>query len=371
MYFILLLFLILTLIIIIPIFKFEILCPPIVCVLIFLLCASFGLLRYYDWELYDYSGIAVGYLILALTFFIIGSVIALICKGQKRVDKTAQPQNFARINLTNSAVGCLTLLGIINDLGFLIHIKETVNAYGRTSSNFSNLLFNYYTLKTYQNVSAPAIWKYSNILASASAIIAIYILIYNFCIKKFKKKDVWLFVVVALNLGHSFLDSSRGEMMLLLAEALYLFYFFWGMFYHWKKEINKKIIKWGIGALIGMIAAFVVLAIGMGRRQSFDDLDTVKYLTVYTSGGIRNFDLFVKEPEFSNQFGKETFYALNRFLANRFGIGELYNSPLEFRSIGEMSTGNIYTSFRRYYADFGIIGLILLPNFLGIIFTWG
>lgn len=371
MYILFLVFLLLILIFIAPIFKFEVLCPPIVCILVFILCTTLGLLRYYDWSIEAYSAKAVFYLLTAISFFITGAGGALILKGEKRQAQGAEIYNYNRVDLPYCVMAILIFIGIVNNAGFLMHIKKTLRLYGKVSTGFSNLLYQYYLLKVNQNVSISAIWKYMNMFVYASTILSIFIVTYNLCIKKFKMRDICLFFVVALNICHSFLDSSRGEMMLLLAEALYLFYFFWGMFYRWKKEVNRKIIKWGGIALILMIAAFSFLTIGLGRYQSFSDLDIVKYLTVYTSGGIRNFDLFVKDPKFSNQFGKETFYSINRFLANRFGIGELYNSPLDFRSINGMNTGNIYTSFRRYYADFGIIGLSCLPFLLGYLFTRG
>ena len=79
---------------------------------------------------------------------------------------------------------------------------------------------------------------------------------------------------------------------------------------------------------------------------------------------MENLDLYFKYPPTqSNIWGAETFYALINAL-RRLGVIEInaYLVHREFRSIGNISMGNIYTALRDYHYDFGMIGIYILHS---------
>ena len=209
-----------------------------------------------------------------------------------------------------------------------------------------------------------------NIIINACSILCLFVLIHNLCFKKFYKKDILLVLVVVLDVAYSLLNSNRSDLLVILAETVYLIYFFWDIRTGWRKDVNKKIIYLGARYLTAFIMIFLVLAVLLGRRQSISELNVIDYVTIYISSGIRNFDLFIQSFRGTNEIvGRETFFPLNRLLYNVFGIGEFYSIGLEFNSISGINIGNIYTAFRRYYSDFGIMGVMILPGILGFFFS--
>lgn len=117
------------------------------------------------------------------------------------------------------------------------------------------------------------------------------------------------------------------------------------------------------------LISFIILAIVLGKRNSFAELNVKEYLTKYISVGIRNFDLFLKNPVRSDFFGQETFPGFHRILYNYLNIGNLYATPLDGIQFNGFSMGNIYTAFRRYYADFGLFGMLFISYLLGYFFV--
>lgn len=373
MYILLLISLLVILFITFILFNKEVFCPPVILITIFFACALFGITRYSDWQLENYSIKTIGLIILGLSSFVLFSFLAYKSStGNNNLHYAKMVFERDRIDLGMNIVVIMLGIGIIADVMFIIYIRNLVASYGMGGGGFTSFVLSYYQLKTWHSdvTGVTGVTKMFSIVANINAVIAVYILLHNNILKKNKKKDIFLIGVVGLWILHCLLDSSRGEIMLLLAEAAYIIYFMWSIYYGWNDAINKKIIKWGIKAFVILIVVFVILTFALGRRESIREFEVLKYLSVYMSGGVRNFDLFVKKNVTLNDiFGKETFYSINRFLNNRFGIGEYYNNALEYTEISGVSNGNIYTALRRFYADFGTGGLIVLPGVLGYFYT--
>ena len=108
----------------------------------------------------------------------------------------------------------------------------------------------------------------------------------------------------------------------------------------------------------------------IGRYETLKGFDFKNYSLIYFSGGIRNLDQYLKEPTVAPQiFGEETFVQLHRNLYISYGIGKDFVRYLEFRGINGRNIGNIYTSYRRFYHDFGVLGVIFLPLIQGIVIS--
>lgn len=371
MYVLLLILLLALLMISYIIFNREVLCPPVILVAIFFICAVFGLFRYSDWALGEFSGQSVGLIITGLSSFIFFSFITYKTTFRRKSCHIYGKIDNQRIEVGTLMIFVMLLIGLLADYLFLRFMKTVTASFGVGEDGFTSLVLSYYQIKSYHPDSAAltGIVRVFSILANLNAVIALYVFLYNIIMKKFKMRDLTLMAIVMLWIIHSLFNSSRGEMMLLLAEAAYLLYFFWNIYYGWRDSVNAKIVLWGIRAFVIMITVFLILTVALGRRDSWGNLDVTKYLSVYVSGGIRNFDMFVNNYIHSDIFGKETFYSINRFLYNRFGIGEFYTNVLEFVDVNGVRNGNTYTALRRFYADFGIAGVIILPGSLGLFFT--
>ena len=367
MYFLLIILLFLLFLNILPVFKFELLYPPVIFTLMFLFCTLVGAVRYKDWNISEYSIDTVYFIMFGVcSFVIMGFVVQLF---ERNVPKCTVGYRRERLDISKLYIMFSVILGIAGNILLFLYIKRVVIELGYDSSNWSRLLNSYYqikiNLKNTGEYAIPKIITILNYIVNVNALLSLYIILHNFCFKVTRKTDLYLGILVLLWVIQLLLNSARGNILILLAETVYLLYFYWNTYYGWNRKTQKKILKWGIIFMTLFLAFFLILTVVLGRKSSFRDLNIVDYITIYISGGIRNFDLFVKEPIINFDFGRETFPAVRRFLYNYFNIGDLYSLGLEFRSINGRNIGNIYTAFRRFYADFGIAGLIILPGLLG------
>ncbi len=371
MYLVMIVLLIILFFLCFVIFRGEILYPPIIVISMFLLCSIVGLFRYDDWNIDEYSGFSVLLFIIGLLSFSIISYLVYILHPEN-IKSNIQPVLKNRIEISTSILLIIILIYIIYDYMFYMHIKHCTSNAGLTDGSLSQIINRYYNLKSYEysKISISFTMKLLNIFTSSFSIFSLFVIIHNFIFNHFKSKDLLLLFIVLLGIIYSMLNSSRGDILVLLAETVYLLYFFWNMRSGWKKNVNGKIIKWGICVFVIFIGFFLFLTVILGRRGSIKDIDIVDYLTIYISSSIRNFDLFLKNFTSTNSiFGRETFFPLNRLFYNLFGIGEYYSIALDYNAINGRNIGNIYTAFRRYFADFGMLGIIILPAFLGGFFS--
>lgn len=104
---------------------------------------------------------------------------------------------------------------------------------------------------------------------------------------------------------------------------------------------------------VGLLA-FYYLSILLGRNAS----DFFAYVGAYFGGPIISFDNYFNNPIVPNEvWGKELLYSLIHFL-QKLGIigGEISTVHLDYAFINGKLSVNVYTCFRAYIADVGIIG---------------
>ncbi len=371
MYIVLIMFLIVLLFFCYALFKGEILYPPFIVVLMFTFCTVVGLSRYFDWKISDFSGYSTFLILLGLVSFIFAGYVAYVT-APKAIKLKSEPIVRGRIEIPIIVLWIVIFLSILNNVMFYSFLNSIARSVGLSGASLSEIINRYYNLKAYNSgmFVISGFMNILNIITNTFAILCLFVLIHNFCFRDLKKRDFLLAVIVVLDVVYSLLNSNRSDLLVMLAESVYLIYFFWNMRMGWSKSINFKIVSLGIRLLAVFIVLFLVLAVLLGRKGSISEMNIIDYITIYISSAIRNFDLFVESFTGTNAiFGKETFFPLNRLLYNFFGIGEYYSMALSFNSIDGMNIGNIYTAFRRYYSDFGILGIVILPGFLGWFFS--
>jgi oligosaccharide repeat unit polymerase len=139
------------------------------------------------------------------------------------------------------------------------------------------------------------------------------------------------------------------------------------------RTYRRAYLYWGLLA-VATVVAFVGLRTFVGRGLSAtSEEDPVYYFCVYAGGSIPLLDSYLMSPaDRSSIFGKETLFSVNRFLGSTLNIPDLvYIKHLEFRrSFNGYNMGNIYTAFRRYLADFGYVGMVLLTVLHATFFSW-
>lgn len=353
------------------VYKFEILSPPVLLSFMFFFCAFVGIIRYDDWRLNEYYGFTVLVIVSGILAFCLGGYFGSACRLNYL--KKNEPIRHDRIELDRLCKVVFIIIGISGNVIFFYYVRKMVLNLGYAHNGISQMLYSYYIIKIkLQNVGDNNIPYFSNILnrfVTVNSVLCLYIFLHNICFRKYEKKDLWLLLIILFWPVQSIIKSGRGDILILLAESIYLMYFFWNMYYGWNDTVNNKIIKWGSRIFGVFLILFIILAIVLGKRNSFAELNIKEYLTKYISVGIRNFDLFLKNPVRSDFFGQETFPGFHRILYNYLNIGNLYATPLEAIQFNGFSMGNIYTAFRRYYADFGLFGMLFISYLLGYFFS--
>lgn len=99
----------------------------------------------------------------------------------------------------------------------------------------------------------------------------------------------------------------------------------------------------------------------------------VEYVTMYGGGSIEGLDLYIQDkPQKSELFGRETFWGTWRFLID-YGIVDYPTKPtgsLEWRKVDGVTIGNVYTAYRRWIQDFGIIGCVIMTAIVSWFYNW-
>lgn len=372
MYIVLVLVLIMLLGVALLIFNYEIMAPPVAMIAMFLLCVVVGLVRYNDWELSSYSGSTVLIIIVGILSYIIGGYLAYHSTHRIR---RASIQSYCpdRIEVKTIYLFIALVVGGIELVLFYRFISTTVLVNGYSNVDISHLLLSYRILSTSSALTdIPGYLSLLKYIVEINAVIALFIFIHNFCFSLFQKKDIIYLIIILFWMGNSVLTSSRGDFLTILAMTIYLIYFFVNMKKGFSPQVEYKIVRWGINLLVIFLILFVLLAIFMGRRTTFTGASLLDYLTIYISGGVRAFDLYVQDgPHIQSGIvgNDETFHYISVLFSRFLNYDNLKTIHLEFRSINGQNIGNIYTAFRRYYSDFGIFGVIILSGVSGFLLT--
>lgn len=198
-----------------------------------------------------------------------------------------------------------------------------------------------------------------------------YIFIYVLCNNlQFKGKKVrerlrlifpiLLFCVSSLSTG------SRTDTLHAFIAIIVMYYIKMQQSRRWSAKVNYKFVFGCLIAIICFFAFFNFIKTYVGRLNA---LDPVRYLTAYAGGSIQLFDQYKGEPYHKSvQFGQLTFTAAWKNI-EKLGLGKWMPSGLEFRMSNGHLVGNLYTSIRRYYQDFGLVGNYFLQAVLALFYS--
>lgn len=355
-------------------FNKEILAPAVVVVLMFLFTAAAGLVRWKDWELWNYSIEAVGLLMVGLISFLVGAIFPRVQYRSSLTSKVCEPIRRERIEISRFLVFIFIAVGVFANISYYFIMKQIVGGLGFSLAGISEIInhFRNITSSTYFEgmYSVPGYAKLIYWTLTSIGIFTLIVFLHNLSFRLYKKRDLKLLIVTLLWIILMLLNSHRSYILTALAVGIYSLYFFLNTYLGWNDSVNRKILSIGIRLFILVIVLFVLLAVALGRYESVKSMNITDYITVYMSSGIRNFDLFIKEPIKRQGFGLETFTSLFRTINNRLNLGYTALRPeLEFRYINGLKISNVYTAFRRYYSDFGFAGISIIPLTMGYFFS--
>ena len=208
--------------------------------------------------------------------------------------------------------------------------------------------------------------------SKGSAYCFLFVAINNLTLVGFKegfRKNFKYFVPLILYFLITLLQGGRLNFIAMALAIVFLTYYCFRKKYGWSQSKNYKFIIRLLLVFILFAICFYLLKDIVGRTSEDNFFD---YVTRYFGGSIELLDQFLNSNySFDSAYRNETFPGFAATLY-RLGIGDdIIHKSLEFRySETGIVLGNIYTGLRRYYADFGIIGVVIIQIIFSLIFNY-
>jgi len=200
--------------------------------------------------------------------------------------------------------------------------------------------------------------------------INIFLLIKNFVEGKKSLKNFGYLSVILLVFFLSLLTAGRMQMLIYFVSAIFIFIVL-KLRDNSFKNLIKKYIKYFALLMVVIIVGFYLMLPLSGRKT---ETNIVSYMSFYLGTSIPSLDIYlskdVPEAEF---FGEETLRGIQTVLF-KLKLSD-YIQPISKEWInfedenGKLLQSNIFTSGKRYYHDFGFIGIIICQLIFSITFS--
>lgn len=265
----------------------------------------------------------------------------------------------------------------------IIYIALIVYFVGQIALRFGNVSSYSEALKIYKanviykaNASLPIVVRIANKFVIGFSYIFMFAAIYNFVYVKYTKRrykirNFIIYMIPTFLYAISLLlQSSRGMILRMICSGAIIYIILW-----YRK--NKYIVHVRMKYILGIFAAGIVtlvsfyLVSGLIGRSVLNS-NVTEYVTMYGGGSIQLLDMYMdNQPEKSNLVGRETFWGVYRFLADYklIKISPKPTGSLEWRESNDYMIGNVYTAYRRWYQDFGIVGCAIILGIVCLFFN--
>lgn len=297
-------------------------------------------------------------------------LVNLTCKYIFSKDRQVflKSESIQRININYTFTLVLVVISIITIYMWIKNVKIIAGV-----SVSLGQIMEAYRLKTSYSVNADVSMPgYITQLAKiviASGYVYGFIFINNVLSKDFKRRDILLLIPVLLYVIMSIYDSNRLNFLQIAATFVVYYYLLASTDSNFNKKAGKFLCKLLIlFSLLLLVFYSVRLLVG---REGSKDTGLIEYITMYSGGPLKLFDMFIRDPIHSTDvWGKETFISLNGNL-NDLGIINIpkYLGHKEFRSYNGIGLGNVYSAYREWYADFGMTGVVVLQSIFATFFS--
>ena len=377
MFYLLIAIIIILLAISLKLFDFEIICPPIAMLLMFLFSEIVGLFAYEKFGYSTFQFKTIIYMTIGFLSYIGCSYLAKYIVNQKENGISTGTGQVSKAQKRIEYPAIIYILVLAFELVLCISFEkfavQLVTSYGLNNSNFLTTSSSYRIISTSADYDfqMPAYLRYGLRLIEIAGTYLAFIFFYNFSIKKLNWKDALCILGVVFWLVSIFLRADRGTMLNVMACLICLLYFFSKRATEWSKKTDIIMVSIGGAALVLYVLIFPFMTIFMGRDSVSGAIaHATDTILVYVSSATRAFDLYLQNPVTPAYFGQELFAALFKSLHTFFGIGENTVRHLEMVYYADLGT-NIYTCFRRFYTIGGIFGILFFSGLEGFLYTFG
>ncbi|MDD7409789.1 O-antigen polymerase [Fusobacterium gastrosuis] len=337
-------------------FKKNILNPSVVICSVFLVSLLFSILNINNWNL-KFNLETVLIVLYSLIVFILGNTLVIVLK-MKNINI------FEETEIRKGSFYLHFLVMILLSLLIIPYFKGTyqLSIIGGNPGGYDKMLM--YTRKA--KLSFYNIGKFNTLslyLARAVSYISIYIFSHVTIFKGFKFKNLYLLMPTIIYSIFLILTTGRNYFIYLTAYILVIYFTLFQRKYKFNKKLYKTIIVYGIVGLTLFIIIFLAAGFLTGKTQRRGVFEEI---SLYVGSSIPALNLYMENERIAPElFGQNTLFRIYNILRKLgYSIPQLY-APFEFVNLNERLTTNIYTGIRRYYQDFGFIGLTVMMYFLG------
>lgn len=319
-------------------------------------------------------------LFTGLTVYMIGAVFATKVVAKIRVNKHYKLLEGTSTTLPEEAIpqvsSIITTIVILFDaivlVKYYMDVKQSASSVGSFTDIGSMIgLYRNAGVSGELEVGISKFSAYGYTAMTALAYLYLYILIINIAQKKFSAKKIIVHALpIIMFCICSILTGGRNPLLQLIVAAIMIYYLLMKKLRGYSRKFNRKFI-------IRMILIVVIVLIVFSNMRSIvgrtNTMNTFDYLAMYIGAPIKLFDMFIKNPpaKAHELFGQETFVNLWTWIGSIIHDSRMTGLIMnkEFRTINGLQLGNVYTAFREYYFDFGIMGVIVLPFIHSVFFT--
>lgn len=347
--------------------------PAVIVSAAFLLCSLAGLYNVskYGIELSMHATMLIAGLVAC---FVLLSLFVSVCyRGSlKRVSGSGHEIELVLINLPRFVIRLCIGLAVLT---LISHVADTLSSFSIIggSGDWNESMNSYRTSLAYgeaaEGAGSSSISNALFKLLSPVSFIFMYIGINNSLASK--KLSLHLLVMLFPAICYLLCEIATGVRLgaiRMICAALVLAWVLWSKQHGWTKKILVGAIVRAILLIAVACVLFWLLAWVVGRQVELGLLD---YICSYIGFSFISFDLFLQHPLATRDlFGAETFVAIYGFLGRLLGDdGLIYSGNNEFRSWHGIGLGNVYTSFRTWYSDFGLAGTVVLCLICSLVMT--
>ena len=324
----------------------DFLCPPcILCISWALPFLFLSITESFKPDSYDVSFLAF-YYVIGIIIFIVGYFLA----NNRHYTKIEN----IKFN-ENKKLSLLFKIFIIIEFLLVLYFLYDVNSFVRSHFEY-NFWFTYKWNVSMGNYTDPVIIEY---LRTASRII-LCIMLVNVLNKSYEKKDKkWFMLQTIITFILNFLGQGRGAVFNLLIP-LFIIYFMM------KRNSKKEIIR---AALIGIsLLVFVFIGYQVLKNPYENAANTSIFVSIenYLCGSVVAFLKWVDIPH-QYYYGDYTFrflFAILKPLGFNVNVASMVEPYIE--NING-NIGNVYTFYKWYANDFGIIYALFWQFIVGVI----
>jgi oligosaccharide repeat unit polymerase len=353
--------------------------PANIVLIAFACSLAFAIMEMKKWDI-SISLNTVGVILIGLTSYVIGTVLASSFKTKIKSDYKMSFFKYRKAETFEESIPYIpkltTVFVVIFDILILYKYFLDVRRSASYLGSFKTLGS---MIGAYRNagvsgeliVGISKISAYGYNIVTVFAYLYLYVLISQIVIKRKNIKDVVICLIPICLFGVcSILTGGRNPLIQIFVAAIMMYNLLCKKY----KGANYK-FNWKFVARMSIIVVIFLIMFSnirslVGRTNTMSTFD---YLAMYIGAPIKLFDMFLEKPPTTGHtfWGQETFINLwawwGSIVKDSRMTGLIMNK--EYRIYKGIQLGNVYTAFREYYCDFGLVGIIILPMIHSLFFT--